>query len=572
MRPAGKLQSAENNDKRTPRSVSMITLNPDVKRKVFAPFVTYQDQGDVLEQTSNRNRRQDRRLHDQVVNEAAKTAARVESCEKLSTPYDCNDGISSRYESFNGTGDSKAKSVVHSSPPCSLYDYTPGSGQTSDTDSTPLTCIGYDSNGHSVWSTKRDRHEDAVSPSPAFTSVRTSREAKMLQDYSKRLEHLEATSASTSCHTRDMDISTFECDGQEETTQRGPPLVDLINRMSPLSSIAQVVTSIPKECKSCFDKMKSEDWQPNIQTPFNEIKKAARSITKVSAPGAPAAPATPAAPTVPKNDDSMGPGNVLDDLSLKAESEQSRNDAAVWTTKEDSKLLLLVDADMSWSDISCVLEKDESVCKDRFYTTELKDWSLRHAKERGLSGKSERKKKGATSSADAADHEVPTGGNADARDKPISEPCDSYCAICGSLDPGCACITHVFARASADGDGWADGWGDCSQSSEKEVPGSRPLLDASDSISYRYWAIIESDGSKIKIPIDSDNVSGPEKTIATKYLPKVWKWVHDKGLGDKVGLQDAFDLARSMHKNDVDDVDFMTMGRRSESDPWDWRA
>lgn len=417
-----------------------------------------------------------------------------------------------------------------------------------------MSCRRADNDDHSASSTRQDWHEDVILPSPAFTSVRTSREAKMPRDYSKRLEHLEATSASTSCHTRDSDISTFECDDQEETTQRGPPLVDLINRMSPLSSIAQVVTSIPKECKSRFDKMKSEGWHSNIQTPFNEIKKAARSMTNVSAPDA------PVAPTAPKNDDSMGPGNVLDDLSLKAETEaeQSRKDAADWTTKEDSKLIMLVGADMSWSDISYVLEKDESVCKDHFYKIDLKDWSRRHAKGEESSGKSEGKKKGTTSS--AADHEVPAGGKTDARDKHISEPCDIHCGICGFLGPVCACNSSVSADLSVDG----DGWGDWSQSSDKDAPGSMRRADASRSISYLYWATIKSGGSEINVPICSGDVSGPEKTIATQDLPKVWKWVHDKDLGEKVGLQDAFDLARSMHKNDVDDDDFMAMG----CSPW----
>ncbi|KAG9199248.1 hypothetical protein G6514_008691 [Epicoccum nigrum] len=194
----------------------------------------------------------------------------------------------------------------------------------------------------------------------------------------------------------------------------------------------------------------------------------------------------------------MKSGDVFDYSSFKAEAEPPRNDAAVWTTIEDSKLLKLVDAEMSWLDISYVMEKDEGECKDRFDKIKPKEWKFCSPKEKGLGGSGAAKKKGTMSSAEFVDDEVQNGWNTGINGKPISKPCDSYC------------------------------------------------------------------GSEIKIPIDSDSVSGLEKTIATKDLPKVWKWVHDKGLGDKVGLQDAFDLARSIHKNDVDDGGFRTIGHRAE--------
>ena len=553
MRPAGQTQSAENNDKRTPMSVSMITPNPEAKRKAFVPFIRYQDQGDPPEHASIRNRRQDRRLHDQVVNEAAETVARVESSEELSTPFDCNDGTSSRYEFLRGTGDPKARNFVHSSPPDSLYslDCTPGFDQTSNTDSTPLTCVGYDSDGHSVWSTRRDRHENIATPSPTLTSVRTSREAKMPRDYSKRLEHLEATSASTPCHAGDLDISTFEYDDREETTQRGPPLVDLINRMSPLSSIAQVVTSIPKECKSRFDKMKSEGWQPNIQTPFNEIKRAARSMTKVSAPDALAAPAAL------KDDDSMGPGNIFNNLSLNAEDMHSRDEAVVWSDKEDRQLLSLKKANNIWSDIASILEKSQGECKQRFKTIKPEDWKTIIAKEKESRGKDAEKQKGPIFPADVAGSKASVG-----RSEAVYQDLlfGQWGIDFGECDfPKPPSVEDGWGRAS-EGDlpwDWSLPW-EWSQPSTNAVP--KPEIAPYQPCRVTYWATIESGGSEIKIPICSGDVSGPEKTIATQDLPKVWKWVHDKGLGDKVGLQDAFDLARSMHKNDFDDDAFMDMG------------
>ncbi|EUC47007.1 hypothetical protein COCMIDRAFT_91356 [Bipolaris oryzae ATCC 44560] len=64
-----------------------------------------------------------------------------------------------------------------------------------------------------------------------------------------------------------------------------------------------------------------------------------------------------------------------------------------------------------------------------------------------------------------------------------------------------------------------------------------------------YWATIEHEGQMVHIPIDSSNVTGPEKSIieGAAGMNKVWKWVQEKGLMDMVSLQDAFDLAKDMH-------------------------
>jgi hypothetical protein len=63
-----------------------------------------------------------------------------------------------------------------------------------------------------------------------------------------------------------------------------------------------------------------------------------------------------------------------------------------------------------------------------------------------------------------------------------------------------------------------------------------------------YWATIESDKLSVHIPIHSDNINGLEKTIieGDPGMKKVWKWVKNMGLEDRIGLQDAFDLARDM--------------------------
>ncbi|KAH6864268.1 hypothetical protein B0T12DRAFT_403536 [Alternaria alternata] len=36
-------------------------------------------------------------------------------------------------------------------------------------------------------------------------------------------------------------------------------------------------------------------------------------------------------------------------------------------------------------------------------------------------------------------------------------------------------------------------------------------------------------------------------------MKKVWKWIQEKSLSDKVGLQDAFDLAKDMHGKGEDE-------------------
>ncbi|KAF2125436.1 hypothetical protein P153DRAFT_370097 [Dothidotthia symphoricarpi CBS 119687] len=61
-----------------------------------------------------------------------------------------------------------------------------------------------------------------------------------------------------------------------------------------------------------------------------------------------------------------------------------------------------------------------------------------------------------------------------------------------------------------------------------------------------YHAILKSGDQELRIPIDSKHVSGPEKDIADNNMKKVLKWVHDKGLDERISLQDAFDLAKDM--------------------------
>lgn len=71
-------------------------------------------------------------------------------------------------------------------------------------------------------------------------------------------------------------------------------------------------------------------------------------------------------------------------------------------------------------------------------------------------------------------------------------------------------------------------------------------------LTVTYWATIESDDQTVHIPIDNNNVSGPEKAILEGPAKIVWKWIQEKGLGDKVGLQDSFDLAKDIQIGEED--------------------
>jgi hypothetical protein len=85
---------------------------------------------------------------------------------------------------------------------------------------------------------------------------------------------------------------------------------------------------------------------------------------------------------------------------------------------------------------------------------------------------------------------------------------------------------------------------------EKDVP--QPKASVSKTYTVTYWATIEAEGDTVRIPIDSKDVTGTEKSIieSDASMKKVWKWVQEKGLGDRVGLQEAFDLAKEMRCND----------------------
>jgi hypothetical protein len=90
-----------------------------------------------------------------------------------------------------------------------------------------------------------------------------------------------------------------------------------------------------------------------------------------------------------------------------------------------------------------------------------------------------------------------------------------------------------------------------------QIAEQKKLLDDPKNKAYAvtYWATIESGDEMVHIPVNSSNVSGPEKAIieGSVGMKNIWRWVQDKDLSDKVGLQDAFDFAKDMHGEDEDE-------------------
>lgn len=247
-----------------------------------------------------------------------------------------------------------------------------------------------------------------------------------------------------------------------------------------------------------------------------------------------------------------------------------------WTDKEDGQLLLLKNASNTWSCIAEVLAKDQTECKKRFKQIKPKDWrpkDLEPKKTNQAKLKAEAQTKSLSEKSTNNDWPKPpfvdTPDHSPANNVcgwSVSEKClharspvvDTWgwtieperCNMCGQSDLSCQCDSQWNAGPNndeiLDGPTCTGPWGSRSNKATSE-----PKLASYKPCSVSYWAAIESGGKEIRIPINGRDVSGSEKTIITTGMPEVWKWVHHKGLGDKVSLQDAFDLAQSICEADV---------------------
>jgi hypothetical protein len=104
--------------------------------------------------------------------------------------------------------------------------------------------------------------------------------------------------------------------------------------------------------------------------------------------------------------------------------------------------------------------------------------------------------------------------------------------------------------SAAPSSGWSNAEDASNYNGNNEPTAPAPSKPANKTYTVIYWATVESGDETMHIPIDSNHVSGPEKAILNGPAKKVWMWVQDKGLGNKVSLQDAFDLAKDMQNVD----------------------
>lgn len=112
------------------------------------------------------------------------------------------------------------------------------------------------------------------------------------------------------------------------------------------------------------------------------------------------------------------------------------------------------------------------------------------------------------------------------------------------------CICSSAQNAGNQPNTIKDGWGSVQEDHAGTDSASKPVPSAMKPCFVTYWATVECDGQKINIPIDGSNVTGPEKTVLKGGMKKVFKWVQEKGLCDKISLQDAFDLAMDINAGD----------------------
>ncbi|KAI4646071.1 hypothetical protein J4E93_005650 [Alternaria ventricosa] len=240
-----------------------------------------------------------------------------------------------------------------------------------------------------------------------------------------------------------------------------------------------------------------------------------------------------------------------------------------WTEETDEKLIRwkTEDVKITWTAIAGALGMTVKECKDRFKV-------LRPSKGKANSTKEDKSKKQQDTVKEKIDAVHATspalgdnyGGLDEAWDAPL------VCTRCGMH--WCDCTFNTDGnRAEQTAPGLATGndvhWGSFfpgPQSSGDDAWASirnpddsnkapEPEASASTDYTVTYWATVESGDKTVHIPINSSDVSGPEKNIieSSSGMKKIWKWAQDKGLADKISLQDAFDLAKDMHcKEEID--------------------
>jgi hypothetical protein len=273
-----------------------------------------------------------------------------------------------------------------------------------------------------------------------------------------------------------------------------------------------------------------------------------------------------------------------------------------WSKLMDIKLMALKeDPRITWNAVAQELGMSSEECKERFRAIKPKDWKPSSASKGGEWGTNERGPKSdcgddwdtaevstgdpwsrsvpqyapSVSAGDCWDAPVQHGvsgpawsvgpdrssqqaGKASGGRSVASEPnYDAWCATGGPVKKDTERNDYSrFANSAWGATAPEDTpWPAPSMVHEYKLP--QPKAQALTAYTVTYWATIELEHGEqsIHIPIDGDNVCGPEKAIVEgdTGMKKVWKWVQEKGLRDKISFQDAFDLAKDMHCNDEDE-------------------
>jgi hypothetical protein len=121
------------------------------------------------------------------------------------------------------------------------------------------------------------------------------------------------------------------------------------------------------------------------------------------------------------------------------------------------------------------------------------------------------------------------------------------CPSCNDL-PGPSADPIQSVNTDAAGGSAGSEWG------FDPVNTNKHKMDPTAPFKVNYWIHLESVNEEIYIPVDSKYITGPEKHVIEGNMQKVWKWAQDKHMCDKLALEDAFDLAKIMTDDYIDEV------------------
>jgi hypothetical protein len=456
--------------------------------------------------------------------------------------------------------------------------------------------------------------------SPAKQMQRASQSERVLEDFAEKSQHglrreniddhASACSDSTTGHVSpayDREVTNFD---RSDDSDSG----SFKNSFSPCDSCGSIDTfedTNGSGCMSCGcytePSIASREWAREAHRGQEAVPKEAAAIAppKVSADDGRAAPVRWGVPSVQRAESDGWAAPLVQDADTTGDDESSGDGwpamsrDAVWRTDsiaEEDRLL----ANMAEDSLRMCEERSEllePVQPERKLTKKEKKRLLKTKKQPKETKQSKNKKKKHAKAAVSKDFAV---AKQDTSHKPAAKldsslfDLDTFETSGGDShtargDEYCwEGTASINAKLGTDGDGknpesctqdehserWsgdrlysADAWGWSQSRKGTPVPSYRafnttpkPAASTRKNYTITYWATVECGDQTIHIPIDDSNISGPEKTVLEGPAKKVWKWVQEKGLGGRVGLQDAFDLAKDLRDDDEKEV--------TGSSPW----